>query len=64
MMTLKVVKSQGRIKLVQVDGKVVTTLATLSAEDGNRLGVTLLKTAAVLGAIAELKGAAREEILH
>ena len=62
--TLRVVKSNGLIKLVELDGKTSRVLANLTPEQGNLLGITLLKTAAVLGAIAELKEAAREEIIH
>lgn len=62
--TLRVVKSNGMIKLVELEGKTTRVIANLTPEQGNLLGITLLKTSAVLGAIAELKGAAHEEVYH
>lgn len=57
-------RSQGQIKIVQKDSGKVKVLATLSAEDANRVALSLLKSAAIVGSIKELKGMTHEESYH
>lgn len=61
---IRVVKSKGMIHLVMKSDNKFQVLGVLTPDEANRLGVTLLKAAAVTAALTEIKGMTHEENYH
>lgn len=58
------INSRGRIHLIERLGTSIKTLAYMTPEEANKLALDLLKKAAIIATVAELKGIANEQDYH